>query len=69
MSLDRIALGLVIIVAIVYVAILMVGLVGLLPYGLPLLVLFLIGAYLFLRVLRERLTSSEDDYYEKNIDK
>ncbi len=69
MSLDRIALGLVIIVAIVYVAILMVGLVGLLPYGLPLLVLFFIGAYLFLRVLRERLTSSEDDYYEKNIDK
>ncbi len=69
MSLDRIALGLVIIVAIVYIGVLMIGLVGLLPYGLPLLILFCIGAYLFLRVLRERLTSSEDDYYEKSIDK
>ncbi|MCF6198138.1 MAG: hypothetical protein L3J67_01860 [Hyphomicrobiaceae bacterium] len=69
MALDRIALGLVIIVAIAYISVLMIGIIGLFPFGLPLLALFLVGAYLFLRVLRERLTNSEDDYYEKNIDK
>ncbi len=68
MSIDRIALILVVVLASIYVAVLLLGLIGLLPYGLPLLVVFLVVGYLFWRVVKDRLTNSEDDYYDKNID-
>jgi peptidoglycan/LPS O-acetylase OafA/YrhL len=67
MTLDKIALILVIVLATVWAMAMLAGLVASLPYGLPVLLLFAIGGYLIYRVLRDRLDNAEDDYYEKNI--
>ncbi len=69
MPLDKLVLILVIIGALLWVSVLFMGLVAALPYGLPVLLIVGLVGYIFFRVLRDRLTSSEDDYYEKNVEK
>lgn len=67
MPLERLALIFVAVAACVWAVVMLLGMVAALPWGLPgLIVLGAIG-YLFWRVLRERLSNAEDDYYEKNI--
>ena len=68
MSLDKIVLIIICSVGAVYVAMLFVGAIALFPYGLPLLAVLAIVLYIFQRVVRDRLSNKEDDYYEKNID-
>jgi len=65
--LERLALIFIAIAAAIWIGVMFLGLVAALPWGLPGLVVFGAVGYLFWRVLRERLSSAEDDYYEKNI--
>jgi membrane protein implicated in regulation of membrane protease activity len=67
MPLDKIALVLVVIAVAVWCAVLLTGVIATLPWGLPLLLVFCVVAYLFYRVVRERLHNAEDDHYEKNV--
>jgi membrane protein implicated in regulation of membrane protease activity len=69
MPLDKIVLYLFIAAAGLWALILFAGLVATLPYGLPMLIIFLVVAYVVYRVVRERLDNREDDYYEDNIDR
>ena len=69
MPLDKIVLYLFIAAAGLWALILFAGLVATLPYGLPILIIFLVVAYVVYRVVRERLDNREDDYYEDNIDR
>jgi hypothetical protein len=67
MALDKLALILVAAGAAVWCLVMLTGLVASLPFGLPLLIIFLIGGYIVYRVIQDRLSNEEDDYYDKNI--
>ena len=57
------------IIAFIYLIAMFVGMIAAFPYGL-LGLLFIAGlGILMIKVLRERLQSKEDDYYNKEIDK
>ena len=56
-------------VVLLWLAVMVVGLIARLPYGLAGLVLLAGGGLLFAKVLRERLTSEEDDHYDRNVHK
>jgi hypothetical protein len=52
--------------AVLYLAAMAAGMIAAFPFGL----VFLLGAgVLFVKVLKERLRYTEDDYYSKNIDR
>ncbi len=66
---EKIAYAILLLLAGLWLVVLLVGLVAAFPFG---LIGFLgLGAIalLFAKVLRERLASEEDDYYDHNIDK
>ncbi|MEM1372084.1 MAG: hypothetical protein AAGG72_07645 [Pseudomonadota bacterium] len=69
MKLDTIILVLAALAGLAYAAAMLAGIISLLPYGLPLLVLFAIFAYIIYRIIHERLTNEEDKFYERNIEK
>lgn len=69
MSLDRIALILIVIGGIVYAGVILVGMIAFFPFGLIGLVVFGVLAFIFIQVVRQRLANAEDDYYERNVDK
>lgn len=69
MSLDRIALILIVAGGVVYAGIILVGMIAFLPFGLIGLVVFGVLAFIFIQVVRQRLANAEDDYYERNVDK
>lgn len=69
MTLDRIALILIVAGAVIYAGILVLGMIALFPFGLIGLGIFAILGALFFMVVRQRLTNAEDDYYERNVDK
>ena len=56
-------------VALVYLVVMVAGLIAIWPWGLVGLVVLAAGGALFIKVLRDRLTNPEDDYYSRNIDK
>lgn len=67
MDLGNLALAGVVTVALLYITAMIVGMIAVWPYGLlGLIVMGFIGV-LFFGVLRDRMNSEEDDYYEKNI--
>ena len=67
MPLDRLALIFVAIVACLWAAVMVLGMVAALPWGLPGLIAFGAIGFLLWRVVSDRLSSSEDDYYENNV--
>ncbi len=67
MALNRIALILVIILAIAWITVVIAGLIAAFPFGLPVLAIIAIAGYLLIGVIKDRVTSKEDDYYERNI--
>ena len=69
MALDKLALIIIIAGVVIWGLVMLTGAVATLPLGLPVLVILAIGGYFLYRVVRDRLTSAEDDYYEKNVDK
>ena len=68
MALDKLALIVVIAFAAVWCGIVLVGALTVWPLGLLVLIVFAIVGYFIYRVVRDRLSNAEDDYYEKNID-
>jgi len=67
MPLDRLALIFVLVPVAIWLAIMLTAAIALFPFGLPVLVVLGAIGYLFWRVLRDRLSNKEDDYYEKNV--
>jgi len=57
------------IIAIIYLIAMFVGMIAAFPYGLLVLLLIAGLGILMIKVLKERLQSKEDDYYNKEIDK
>jgi len=57
------------VVAVCYVAAMLIGMVAAFPFGIIGLIAILgIGA-LLMKVIRERRANTEDDYYSKTVDK
>jgi hypothetical protein len=54
-------------VAVLWIIGMVAGLIVAFPYGLIGLVVLIGFGLLFVKVLKERLASKEDDYYSKNI--
>ncbi len=67
MALDKLVLILVIVAVALWALALLGGIIASLPWGLPALVVFLVVGYILYRVVQDRLSSAEDDYYDKNI--
>jgi hypothetical protein len=67
MALDKLALILIVAGGVLWAGVMLVGAVATLPFGLPILVGLLVGGYFCYRVVKDRVTSAEDDYYEKNV--
>ena len=66
---EKLGYGCLAIVAIVYLAAILIGLIAAFPLGLiGLIAIIGIGA-LLVKVIRERLANKEDDYYSKNVEK
>ena len=57
------------IVAIVYLLLVIGGLIIAFPWGIIGLVLIVGLGLLFIRVLKDRLSSKEDDYYSKHVER
>ena len=68
MPLDKLVLILVIAGAVLWALVMLGGIIATLPWGLPALILFLIGGYIVYRVIQDRLSNTEDDYYDKNVE-
>lgn len=60
---------LLIIVLLIWIGAIFMGMISAFPVGLIGIVALLGFGILFIKVLKERLESKEDDYYSKNIDK
>lgn len=56
------------VLAIAYIAVLIFGMIAALPWGLVGLLALLAFGLLFIKVVVQRLQSSEDDYYDQNVD-
>jgi hypothetical protein len=69
MSLDKLALALIIVGGAVYLVVILLGMIALFPWGLVGLAVIGVVGFIFIQVLRQRLNSAEDDYYERNVDK
>ena len=67
MPLDRLALIFVAVVACLWAVVMIMGMVAALPWGLPGLIAFGAIGFLLWRVISDRLSSREDDYYENNV--
>lgn len=57
------------IVACVYVAVMLIGMIVAFPYGILGLLMIIGFGLLFVKVIKERMRNKEDDYYSKNVDK
>ncbi len=65
---EKTAYVLLIIVAVVWLIAIILGMIVAFPFGiLGLLVIVGVGL-LFIKVLKERLSNKEDEYYSKNVD-
>ncbi len=63
------AYAILIVLAILWLAAMLVGMVAALPYGAPGLLAMVAIGLLLIKVLRERLENKEDDYYAKHVDR
>lgn len=67
--LERLGYFFLIIVLIVYIVLMFVGLIKSLPWGIVGFIAIAGFGLLFIKVLKDRLTNKEDDYYDKNVKK
>jgi len=65
---EKIGYGLLAVVAACWLAAVLLGVIAAFPFGLIGLAAISGIGILFIKVLRERLSSKEDDYYSKHID-
>ena len=65
---EKTAYAILLVLAVVWLAAMVVGMVAAFPFGvLGLLGLLAVGL-LLIKVLRERLANTDDDYYSKHVD-
>jgi hypothetical protein len=57
------------IVALAWIVAIFIGMIVAFPFGLFGFVAIVGLGFLFIKVLKERLNSAEDDYYSKNVEK
>ena len=69
MKLDQIALAMVVIFVIAWVAFAVTGFLIAVPFGVIGLIPLAIVGGIVVAVIVQRLNNKEDDYYEKNVDK
>ena len=67
MTLDTLILGAVVLGALLWATVMLMGLIAAWPVGLIGLAIYAAAAYVIYRVVAERLRNVEDDYYERNI--
>ena len=65
--LEKVALLFIGLVAVGYITMLIIGMIVAFPFGLIGLVVLAIIGGLFVKVLLERLSNQEDEYYSKNV--
>ena len=65
--LEKIGYGLLAIVLVAYLVAILVGMIAAWPIGIFGFIAIAGFGALFIKVLKERLANSEDDYYSKNI--
>ncbi len=69
MKLDQIVLVIIVVLALMWVGAIVFGMVSTMPWGLLGLIPLAIILAILGRVIYQRLHNSEDQYYEKNVDK
>ena len=69
MRLDAIALVIVVIFALLWLGVAAAGIVAAVPFGVLGLIPLAIILGLLVTVIYQRLHNTEDDYYDKNVDK
>ena len=71
MKLDTIVLVIVATVACLYLLALLAGAIvaSSIGVGIPFVILLLIGLWIVVRIINDRRSNVEDDYYEKNVEK
>ncbi len=67
MKLDNIALGLVVAMAGLWLILMAIGVIAASPVSWIIAIPILVLVYLIVRVIQQRLSNAEDDYYDKNI--
>lgn len=66
---EKIGYGALAVVAICYLVAMLVGVIAAFPFGLIILLALLGVGVLLVKVVKERLASKEDDYYDRNVEK
>ena len=67
-GLEKVAYALLGFVSLLYLAVMVAGLIAALPWGIVGLVVIVGFGLLLIKVIRERIRNSEDNYYSKNVD-
>ncbi len=67
--LEKVAYTLLGIVCVVYLIVMFVGMIAALPWGIVGFIAVAGIGLLLIKVIRERIGNSEDNYYEKHVDK
>jgi hypothetical protein len=67
-GIEKVAYALLGFVSLLYLAVMVAGLIAALPWGIVGLVVIVGFGLLLIKVIRERIRNSEDDYYSKNVD-
>lgn len=66
---EKIGYAILAVVAACWLAAVLYGVIAALPYGLVGLAAITGIGVLFIKVIRDRLSNKEDDYYSKNVDR
>ena len=67
-GLEKVAYALLGFVSLLYLAVMVAGLVAAFPWGIVGLIAIVGIGLLLIKVIRERMRNSEDNYYSKNVD-
>jgi hypothetical protein len=67
-GLEKIAYTLLGFVSLLYLVVMVAGLIAAFPWGIVGLIAIVGVGLLLIKVIRERIRNSEDDYYSKNVD-
>jgi len=66
---EYVGYALLLIVAVIWLVGMLVGMIATFPFGIIGLMAIIGVGLLFIKVLKDRLSSKEDDYYSKHVDK
>ncbi len=65
---ERVAYGILAVLALIWLAVTILGVVAIFPFGLLGLAVLIAIGLLFATAVRDRLRNKEDDYYSANVD-